>query len=116
MPRRSSFNGCAVSPDGKFIVSASADHTLKVWDAGTGKERWTLQGHSDEVRRCAVSSEGNFIVSASNERLIMLWTGTGQRLAALRVDGRLASCTWSPDGEHLVAAGERGVYFLRLVQ
>lgn len=49
--------GIAAAIEGKFIVSASADHTLKVWDAGTGKERWTLQGHSDEVGRCAVSSE-----------------------------------------------------------
>ncbi len=28
--------GCAVSPDGTWIVSASADETLKVWDARTG--------------------------------------------------------------------------------
>src|SRR5256714_2745158 len=28
--------GCAVSPDGRFIVSASDDQTLKVWDAQTG--------------------------------------------------------------------------------
>ncbi|MBV8224158.1 MAG: hypothetical protein JO232_03090 [Verrucomicrobia bacterium] len=29
-------NGCAISPDGSFIVSASWDKTLKVWDAKTG--------------------------------------------------------------------------------
>ena len=28
-------SGCAVSPDGACIVSASYDNTLKVWDAGT---------------------------------------------------------------------------------
>jgi WD40 repeat protein len=27
--------GCAISPDGSFIVSASWDNTLKVWDAKT---------------------------------------------------------------------------------
>jgi WD40 repeat protein len=29
--------GCAFSPDGKLIVSASYDRTLKVWDAETGQ-------------------------------------------------------------------------------
>ena len=38
--------GCAVSPDGTWIVSASADHTLKIWDAATGAERATLSGHT----------------------------------------------------------------------
>jgi hypothetical protein len=31
-----SVEGCAVSPDGTFIVSASWDKTLKVWDVATG--------------------------------------------------------------------------------
>ena len=30
-------NSVAFSPDGKTIVSGSADQTLKVWDAGTPK-------------------------------------------------------------------------------
>ena len=31
-------NSVAFSPDGKTVVSGSADHTLKVWDAGA----WAL--------------------------------------------------------------------------
>ena len=56
--------GCAVSPDGAFIVSASLDKTLKVWDAGTGQARLTLHGHTAGVNGCAVSPDGAFIVSA----------------------------------------------------
>jgi WD40 repeat protein len=40
---------CAISPEGSFIVSGSWDHTLKVWDAATGRERATLKGHTDVV-------------------------------------------------------------------
>jgi hypothetical protein len=39
--------GCAISPDNSFIVSASRDKTLKVWNAKTGVELLTLSGHED---------------------------------------------------------------------
>ena len=41
-------------PDGRRVVSASSDSTLKVWDVATGKCVATLEGHSDEVR-CGVT-------------------------------------------------------------
>ena len=37
------------SEDGKFLVSASADGTLKVWDVETERHINTLNGHTDEV-------------------------------------------------------------------
>src|SRR5207248_258942 len=39
--------GCTVDPLGDFIVSASYDKTLKVWDAQTGAELRTLEGHTN---------------------------------------------------------------------
>ena len=45
----------AVFPDGRRVVSASLDKTLKVWDVATGKCVATLEGHSNWVR-CAASA------------------------------------------------------------
>ena len=39
-PARS--DACAISPDGSFVVTASGDHTCRIWDAATGKERASL--------------------------------------------------------------------------
>ena len=40
-------------PDGRRVVSASDDKTLKVWDVATGECVATLEGHSSAVR-CGV--------------------------------------------------------------
>jgi WD40 repeat protein len=107
---------CAVSGDGSYIVSASDDHTLKVWDAGTGAERLTLKGHIDWVSGCATSVNGRFIISASYDQTLKVWnTQMGQCILTFPVDGVLWGCAFHPDGEHVVACGTQGGYFLRLV-
>ena len=39
----------AMSGDGQYLVSGSADTTLKVWALQTEKHMFTLRGHTDEV-------------------------------------------------------------------
>ena len=38
-------NCCAYSPDGKNIVTASRDKTVKLWEFKTGNCYQTLKGH-----------------------------------------------------------------------
>jgi len=40
----------AVFPDGRRVVSAAKDKTLKVWDVESGECVATLEGHSNSVR------------------------------------------------------------------
>src|SRR6266566_1544811 len=109
--------GCAISPTGDSIVSASGDQTLKLWDARSGEERLTLRGHTGEVRGCAFSPTGDFIASASNDWTLKLWDAhTGACLCTLLVSDDLNTCAFHPDGEHIVAVGAGGVYFLRWVR
>jgi WD40 repeat protein len=94
-------------------VSVSWDNTLKVWDARTGEERRTLRGHTNRVSGWAFSPAGDTIVSASRDQTIKTWDAQiGTCLSTLHVNGRLNACAFHPDGEHIVAAGVGGVYFL----
>ena len=44
----------AFSPDGKRIVSGSADKTVKVWDADKGIEHLSLKGHTERGQQRGV--------------------------------------------------------------
>jgi len=65
--------GCAVDPQGRWIVSASDDETLRVWDAETGAVLRVLEGHTGWVTGCAVDPQGRWIVSASYDETIRVW-------------------------------------------
>ena len=55
--------------------------------------------------------------SASWDQTLKVWDGrTEECLATLYADGPLRGCVCSADGLTIVAAGARGVYFLRLVR
>jgi WD40 repeat protein len=59
---RDEVNGCAISPDGRLIVSASADKTLKVWDVARGECVTTL--HVDSaLTDCAWFPDGERIIA-----------------------------------------------------
>eukprot|EP01083_Nonionella_stella_P042403 114556_1 len=60
--------------DGKFLVTASHDRTVKVWSGRDFKPLKTLLGHEDRVMDCAVSHDGSFFASASSDRTWKLWS------------------------------------------
>jgi hypothetical protein len=66
-------SGCAVTPDGKRVVSASLDGTLKVWELESGREMVTLRGHAAVVSDCAVTADGKRVVSASRDSTLKVW-------------------------------------------
>jgi len=64
------------SPDGRYILSGSADKTLKLWEIATGREIKTFAGHASPVVSVAMGGNGGYALSASNDNTVYLWNIT----------------------------------------
>ncbi|MBD2099166.1 AAA-like domain-containing protein [Trichocoleus sp. FACHB-591] len=96
------------SPDGKTIASASADKTVKLWNATSGKVVNTLRGHESVVSSVSFSPDGKTIASASRDDTIKLWDATsGKVLNTLRGhESVVSSVSFSPDGKTIASASD----------
>jgi ribosome assembly protein SQT1 len=72
------------APRSHILVSASADRTLKTWDARTGQLLRTHTGHRGPVLGASLGLNGSVIVSAGDDSLCAVYT------------------TESTDGDHLI--------------
>jgi WD40 repeat protein len=97
------------SPDGRHILSASRDHTARIWDAGTGKEIATMQ-HAGPISAARYDASGVRMVTASEDRTARLWDAiTGEpRTPPLPHDGAVNWAEFSADGRSVVTASADG--------
>jgi WD40 repeat protein len=54
-------NALAITPDGRCVISASADHTLRVWNVESGNQIAAFTGEGPMLR-CAVAPDGRTII------------------------------------------------------
>jgi WD40 repeat protein len=62
----------AVSPDSKYLATASWDQTARVWEMATGKEIARM-AHRETVTDVAFSPDGQYLVSADMDDTAKLW-------------------------------------------
>jgi WD40 repeat protein len=63
----------AFTQDGKKIITAGLDKTLKIWDSDSGKCINTLTGHKYMVGAVMITPDCKDIISGSNDNTIIIW-------------------------------------------
>jgi COMPASS component SWD3 len=73
------------SPCGRWLASASADSTVRLWQPLTGEYRCTLQGaHSAGVNDVAWSRDSRYLASCSDDKTIVIWDVASGRALKVR--------------------------------
>jgi RNA polymerase sigma factor (sigma-70 family) len=99
--------GLAYSSDGKILVSSSWDHTVRVWEAATGKELRTLT-HQARLLSVAVSPDGKRVASGGPG--VSLWdVESGKQVKTLMPNVSVPAVAFSKDGKTLAFASDRSV-------
>jgi small GTP-binding protein len=70
----------AFDPQGRAMVSASADKTVKLCDARSGKLLHTLKGHESTVWSAVFDQHGETIASGSMDKTVKLWSARSGKL------------------------------------
>jgi len=94
------------SPDGKMLVSASRDDTVRIWDPVTGALLQMLEGHLDWVTAVVFSPDGKMLASVSHDKTVRIWDpATGAPLHTLKGHSYWVNAVvFSPDGKLLASA------------
>ena len=67
-------NSISVSPNGRYLCSASNDKTMCVYEAESGNRVSVLEGHRKGVWSCAFSPVDQIIASGGADGEIRLWS------------------------------------------
>ncbi len=99
-------NSAVISPDKKWIVTASEDGTAKIWNIESGEVEMTLLGHRSGIFSVDISPSGQYIVTGSKDFEARIWKRqSGKTIHKLKGHSQWIWCVdYSPDGTRVASS------------
>jgi WD40 repeat protein len=109
--RQASFSG-----SGQRIVTASEDHTARIWDASNGRELVRLV-HNSKVWEASFSPDGRSVITASGDNVARIWdVASGRLLLQLEHGDKAVSsvlqATFSAKGARVATVSSDGTAWI----
>jgi len=102
-----SIEAIAITPDASTIVSASKDHTAKIW---RGNQCVATLQHAKEIFAAAISNDGKTIVTGSYDRTVKIWDSNGKQEHTIQVTSEVNSVAIASNGTSIVGCWDRKIH------
>ncbi|MEO1585686.1 MAG: WG repeat-containing protein [Bacteroidota bacterium] len=96
-----------ISEDGRYLVTASDDRTVRVLSAN-GLQALSTLYHPDRVRSTVISHDGRYIITGTTDGRLNIWSPSGTKLQELeRQSGAVIGLAFSQDDKWLAVGTSR---------
>lgn len=111
-------NSASEDSQPRYLLSSSADKTIRLWSLDTWSNLVVYQGHQSPVWDVRFCPHGHYFVSGSSDRTAMLWSTP--QIAPLRIfvghDSDVETVAWHPNGAYIFTGSGGGDKTVRMYE
>jgi len=104
----------AISNDGKLVATGSADNSIIIWDATSGKQIRTINHHSKEIRTLQFNHNNELLISTAKDNSIVI-TEVKTGLLIYKLDFtelEISNAYFSKNSKYFLAISNRQDYII----